>query len=71
VEKVLERRIDVLIVAMFAIVFGITMWLSFMQGRETGSFDVEVIYGRAAVLIYFLFLLMKQVWKRGRGISYL
>jgi len=71
VEKVLGRRIDVLIVAMFAIVFGITMWFSFMQGRETGNYNVEVIYGGAAFIIYFLFLLMKQAWKRGRGITYL
>ena len=56
---------------MFAIVFGITMWTSLMRGRETEVYDVEVIYGGAALIIYASYYLMKQVWKRGRGISYL
>ncbi len=56
---------------MFAIVFGITMWTSFMRERETEVYDVEVIYGGAALIIYASYYLMKQVWKRVRGISYL
>jgi len=65
------KRIEILIVVMFAIVFGITMWTSFMRGRETEVYDVEVIYGGAALIIYAFYYLMKQVWKRVRGISYL
>ncbi len=65
------KRIEILIVAMFAIVFGITMWTSFMRGRGTESFDVEVIYGGAALIVYAIYYLMKRVWRRFRGISYL
>ncbi len=67
----LEKRIEILIVVMFAIVFGITMWVSLLRGRGTGSYDVEVIYFRAALFIYAVYYLMKQVSERFRGISYL
>jgi hypothetical protein len=67
----LEKRIEVLFVALLTITLGITVWMGIQQGQATDSYNVEVIYGGAAFIIYFLFLLMKQAWKRGRGITYL
>ncbi len=65
--KVQEKRIEILFVALLTIILGITVWMSILQGRVTDSYNVEVIYGGAAFIIYYLFLLMKQV----RGVSYL
>lgn len=67
----LEKRIEIIIVVMFAIIFGITIWFSIMQGRATESYDVEVIYFGAALIVYVVYYLMKQAWKRVRGVSYL
>ena len=61
VGKVQEKRIEILFVALLTIILGITVWMSILQGRATDSYNVEVIYGGAAFIIYFLFLLMKQV----------
>ena len=65
------KRIEILIVAMFAVVFGITMWTSFLRGRGTEVYDVEVIYAGAALIVYAIYYLMKQVWGRVRGVSHL
>jgi len=71
VGKVQEKRNEILFVALLTIILGITVWMSILQGRATDSYNVEVIYEGAAFIIYFLFLLMKQVWKQVRGVSYL
>ena len=67
----LEKRIEILIVVMFEIVFGSTMWVSLLRGSSTGSYDVGVIYFGAVLFIYVIYYLMKQAWSRTRGISYL
>jgi hypothetical protein len=71
VGKVQEKRIEILAVAMLTIVLGLTVWVTILKGRAIDSYDVDVIYGGAALIIYFLFILMKQAWKRDRGVSYL
>lgn len=65
--KVQEKRIEILFVALLTIILGITVWMSILQGRATDSYNVEVIYVGIAFIIYFLFLLRNQVWKRVRG----
>jgi len=61
----MEKRYEILAVVMFTICLGITVYFTILQGRSTESYDVEVIYIGAALIIYFVYHLIKQAWKRG------